>query len=254
MPVAPDGRARNGNSRGLPVFMLALLIGAGAHLAGLVLFHLEVPSATPAHAPAAFVHFTKAADAGQAQAMDQADAIWDPQMVYSPTPLNYASRAVAAAPTPAPHVFNADAGNIQLNLTEGDFHLLASSGNKAVAPSESLKSTRWDFMAGLGQTVNANPPPPARGAQLRVTPRQAGTDTQVMEVTWPASMAPKVGDVRWQPASFLLVFNETGLAGDPLLVNSSGTPAVDDDLRAKLRQWYNRHRLPAGYYSVEVAP
>jgi hypothetical protein len=250
---APDVRARNGQLHRVPAFLLALLAGVGLHLAALALFHFNIPSPAPRDTPAPFVHFTKAADADQDKLMRQADAIWDPRLVYTPTARNYAARPVEAAAQPSPRVFQGDAG-AALPSAKENINRIASSGVRPVSPSDALKPTQWDFLSAIGQTASASPQPPSHGPQLRVTPQQAGAEAAVMEVTWDASMTPKTSNARWQPASFLLVFSQTGLAGQPLLEHSSGVTEVDNDLSVKLRQWYSRHRLPAGYYSVEVGP
>lgn len=237
----------------MPVFLVALLVGVGLHLAGLALFRFDLAASVTPATPSPFVRFTKATDADQDKLMRQADAIWDPRLVYTPSARNYSSRPVVTAAQPAPRVFKADAGNALPNAKD-DFNRITTTGVRPVKPSDALKPTQWDFLSAMGQATSTNPPPAQHGPQLRVTPQQATSSTATLEVTWDASMTPKTNNARWQPASFLLVFNQTGLAGTPLLERSSGVTEVDNDLSLKLKQWYSRHRLPAGYYSIEVGP
>ncbi len=250
---APAAPSRNGNTSGAPIFLLALLVGVGTHLAGLALLHFNLATPNALTPPPPFVHFVKAVDEEQEKLMLEQEKVWDPRLVFTPTSRNYASRPITAAAQPQPRVFKGDAGNALPNPKDS-FNQLATSGIRPVAPSDALKPAQWDFLSGIGQAANASPLPAQHGPQLRVTPQSPGTDATVTEITWDAAQMPKTSNGRWQPASFLLVFNQIGLASPPLLERSSGVPEVDADLSAKLRQWYARHRLPAGYYSVEVGP
>ncbi len=250
---ATDARTRNGRAHGLPVFLLALLIGVGAHVAALGIFSVRISPPVPPEAPPSFINFTKAADPRQDKLMREAAEIFDPRNAYLPTDRNYASQDVRTAPPAQPLVFKADANNVVQAPTRQNFQLLRSSGSQPAVPDDALKPAPWDFMGALGRAPDASAKPAPHGALLRVIPQQSRAGASaVQQITWPADMAPKAGNARWQPATFTLVFQNIGLIGEPVIVTSSGVQAVDDDLRAKLKDWFRRHPLPAGYYTVEI--
>jgi hypothetical protein len=84
------------------------------------------------------------------------------------------------------------------------------------------------------------------------------------EETWPVTTAleqaaQKAGNSRWEPVTFLLIFDQAGLTAQPLLLknnygNSSGNIEVDEYLREHLDQEFRRHPLPAGVYEALVGP
>jgi hypothetical protein len=76
----------------------------------------------------------------------------------------------------------------------------------------------------------------------------------VQEFTWPQSMSPPSGVAFWNAATFMLLFDKSGLVGKPLLVNSSGLDAVDEDLLNKLQQQFSHQTFPAGSYNAIVGP
>ena len=118
----------------------------------------------------------------------------------------------------------------------------------------------WIF---LGQAPNPTAKLPPRGALLRVTrldPAAASTRAAgpaVLDETLSATIVPKSTqnlEALWGPATFLLLFSDTGSVGAPLLVNSSGIDAVDDDWRNWLDDNFRRHPLPPGTYQAVVGP
>ncbi len=254
----PPSRPRNGRAHGLPIFLLALLIGVGAHIAVLTVFSLHVTPPMPPEAPPSSVNFyARAGDAEQDKLMREEAEIFDPRNIYLPVSHNNSARDVGTTPPLQPLVFKADAGQALPSHDDerGNFHLLGSSGNQAATPGDALKPAPWTFMNALGMAPNTGVPLPAHGAQLRIVPEQSGPGTAgVRNVTWAADMAPKAGNAQWQPARFSILFTNIGMIGEPVMLKSTGVSAVDDDLRAKLKDWFGHHPLPPGSYSVEIGP
>jgi len=252
---APTAHPRNGRSHSLPIFFLALLIGVGAHAAALFLFTWKTAFPASPPAPRAFVHFTKASNPEQDKIRSQEAEIFDPQLLYSPTARNYATREVGNNPSPQPRVFTADASQALPTPSAENFSLRGSSNSQSATPADALKPASNNFLGAFGQTTPTGSALPARGALLRIQPQQTGAGAPAAkDITWPTTMAPKAGNVLWQPATFNLLFVPTGLMGEPTTEISSGVQAVDDDLRAKLKDYFSHHSLPPGYYTIQIGP
>jgi len=261
LPAVPT---RNGRSAGMPVFLLALLIGGSLHLGLLILFHFKVAPATAGSAPrpAPFIHFNPDSPALRQQL---AQFQFSPEQPYLSAEKSFSAQAQPHTTAPSNPVF--DAFTVQPALSEVDFHQPNQAAPVATEPANALKPTQWDLLNSIGQAPTPGAKLQARGAFVRITQLQAAlgqTGGDVVELVWPTDLAPPTGNGNWQPVSFLLHFNATGLAGEPVLETgfdplSQGTAPNDADvnkfLLEKLRDWYTKHPpLPAGFYNAVVGP
>jgi hypothetical protein len=251
---------RNGRARGVPVFLLALLVGVGLHLAVLTTLHITLAPALAQDAPAAaFVSYLPPPTAAEIAAQGEPIPLFDPELLYFPNPHNFSAQNRPEPLAQPPATFAAFPPDV--TLPKENFHLLAASPGPAATPDETLQPRQWDILSSLGQAATTAQPFAAVGAHLQVLRLDSGATAQPtpQQFTWPVENAPQAGKVRWGPAKFLLTFNASGLVDESLLSSSVGSRVeglvdVDDDLRNELRDWFSHHPLPAGAYQVIIAP
>jgi len=238
---------------------LALLLGLGLNILFFGLFRIAAPPVSPVKFPPVYVHYAGAAGAITDAALSEQAELFDSEPLFLPTPWNFAARSFAAKPVrPQPFAdFPADPPkDEQFSLPPN-----ASAGN--LDPVAALRPGQWVFLSVLGQAPNPAAKLPPRGALLRVTRLDSAAASSnpaslvVLDETLSPAIVPKSTqnlEALWGPATFLLLFSGTGSVGEPLLVNSSGIDAVDDDWRNWLDDHFRRHPLPPGTYQAVVGP
>ncbi len=262
--LPPSTRLRNGRPSGPPVFLLALLLGGSLHFGVLMLFHFTVVPAAPghAHSPTPYIHFNPDSPALQTLVTQ---AQFSPEQIYLSSEKSFSAQALPRATAPLHPVF--DSITVQPASTEVDFNQPDHATPMAAGPSDALKPTQWDLLSNIGQAPTPDTKLTARGALVRITRLETldQPNSPVIELTWPPNLAPPTGNGNWQPVSFLLRFNASGLAGEPVLepgfdtLSQSNSPSdadVNKFLREKLRDWYTTQHppLPPGLYDAVVGP
>jgi hypothetical protein len=246
---ATDLPDHHGHPRGLPAFLLALLIAVGAHLGVFALLRWPAPPAPAPRELPALVHYVQAGNAGQAQAMSEAETFSDPELLYTLTRRAALTPATLPQTTLQPYALQPTADEVDRTLGQ-----ISTAPALTAHAADALKPEQWDALHSMGQSPSTRAPLPARGARLRVT--MAGARS-VKDITWPPELAPDAGGSLWQPANFLLLFNAAGLVGEPQLdsvAKADENPKVDEDIRKKLSDYFRLHPLPPGSYTVEIGP
>jgi hypothetical protein len=260
-PPALGSPPRNGAPRPRPFFLLALLLGLGLNILFFGLFRIATPLVAPVKFPPVYVHYAGATGAIADAALSEQAELFDSESLFLPTPWNFASRSFDVKPL-RPQPF-ADFPTSIESPAEANFTLKADAPAGNLDPVAALRPGQWIFLGVLGQAPNPTAKLPPRGALLRVTrldPAAASTRAAgpaVLDETLSATIVPKSTqnlEALWGPATFLLLFSGTGSVGEPLLVNSSGIDAVDDDWRNWLDDNFRRHPLPPGTYQAVVGP
>jgi hypothetical protein len=257
----PHGSDRNGTARARPYFLFAIIAALLAHVVGIGLFRIIGAPDNPVRFPPVYVHYANTAGLTADPALSEQALLFDSEPLFLPTPLNYAFRPRSSEPVHLQPIFADYSPNIT-PPSEKDFRLQADASAGNLGPLAALRPGQWNFLAAFGQAADHSAQLPPRGALLRVTRLAIGADPDrnpagrvVLEQTWSATDAPNAGQASlWGPATFLLVFTDSGTIGEPLLINSSGLFSVDDDLRMKLDAYFRSHPLPAGTYQAVVGP
>ncbi|MGA2053276.1 MAG: hypothetical protein ABSH19_08195 [Opitutales bacterium] len=251
----PSSHRTHGSTRTRPYFLFAIIIALIAHIVGLGLICITGAPGVPVRFPPAYVHYASNAGLRADAALREQALLFDSEPLFLPTPWNYASRAGLSQPVRLAPLFADYVANVTAP-SQSDFPLQASAPGD-LDPLAALQPGRWNFLAVFGQASDHSAKLAPRGALLRVVRLDAGAGpagSVVIEQTWPAAEAPDAGQSLWGPATFQLVFTETGAVGAPLLINSSGLYTVDDALRAKLDAYFRRQPLPAGTYQAIIGP
>jgi hypothetical protein len=271
LAVAPPTHGnlpRNGQPRTWPYFRVALLLGLLLHVAGLGLFRITADPPKPLQFPHVYVTYANTPDhAADTTLSDQAD-LFDTEPLFLPTRLNFASRSGLVQAVRPPTIVWPAASVVDVpQPKQNDFLPEDEGSSRNFKPIAALQPGRWAFLGVFGQDSAHGPKLAARGAFLRVVRLDPGVSTAgstpagpvVLEEAWPAAKAPKsTQDLKalWGPASFLLLFTNTGVVGQPLLVDSAGPglDSVDDELRALLDERFRQHPLPPGTYEATISP
>ena len=260
-PPAHGGAPRNGASRSRPFFLYALLLALALNTVFFGLFRITAPPSVPVKFPPAYVRYLGSSNATTDAVLNEQALLLDSEPLFLPTSWNFASRPFVARPL-RPQPFADFPAQVQ-PPTENQFRLPTDTSAGNISPIAALRPGQWIFLSALGQAANPAAKLPERGALLRVTRLDSGSPSTgaatpvVLDETWPVAAAPKSTQnlpALPGPATFLLLFSYTGSVGEPLLVNSSGIFAVDDDLRERLDAWFHRHPLPPGTYQAVVGP
>ena len=247
--------ARNSRPHGWTAFTLALALGTAIQFGALMLFRPTIGVFKPPQGarPTAHIPSTEAS-----QFLLEKATLSDPSSLYMITPQSFAARTAAPAAAQPQHTLSPFALQPTPDDVGRDMGKLAAAPPSAAAPTDALKQPQWNSLSTLGSATGTKASLPERGAQLSI--RESGAvalgsqDAQSTSLTWPANMAPDAGGARWGVGEFMLMFTPEGLSGLPQLQSSTGVPRVDEDLRQKLADYFRRHPLAPGYYTVEIGP
>jgi len=267
-PAASGHPLRNDQPRTWPYFRVALLLGLLLHVAGLALFRITADPPRPLRFPSVYVTYANAPSQAADNPLSDQALLFDTEPLFLPTQRNFASRSgLMQAVRPPTIVWPAASIVDAPQPKQGDFLPEDQGAGRNIKPIAALQPGRWAFLGAFGQDSSHGPKLTARGAFLRVvrldpgasTAASAPTGPAVLEETWPADKAPKSTQelkALWGPASFLLLFTNTGVVGQPLLVDSAGPglDAVDDELRALLDARFRQYPLPPGTYEATISP
>jgi len=234
---------------------LALLLGLGLNVLFFGLFRIATPSVAPAKFPPVYVHYAGATGASSDAALNEQAELFDSEPLFLPTPWNFAARSFATKPM-RPQPFSDFTAKTP---EDGNFSLPSNISVDNHDPVAALRPGQWLYLGVLGQAPNPTAKLPPRGALLRTTRIDTGASAGpvVLDETLSVAAVPNSTQnlaALWGPATYLLLFSGTGSVGVPLLVNSSGIDAVDDDWRNWLDDHFRRHPLPPGTYQAVVGP
>jgi hypothetical protein len=258
--VAPP--PSKGGPRGRPFFLQALLAGVLIYGLVLALVGVKNPSVDPVRFPPVYVHYSNSPTAAAGAALREQALLFDSEPLFLPTTWNYASR-LARPQNVRPRPVFPDYTTQVKPPGEAPLRLQSRLFATDTTPLAALQPGQWDVFNVFGLAPSLAPPLPARGALLRVTRFDAGAAAAnpvaplVLEESWAPAEAPRSTQnlqALWGPATFLVLFSATGEVGQPLLINSTGIYAVDDDLRARLDARFRRHPLPPGTYQAVIGP
>lgn len=250
--------------RGRPFFQLALLAGLLLYVVAVSVVRINTPAIEPVRFPPVYVHYSIGPTAAAGAALREQALLFDSEPLFLPTTWNFASHAahpLKISPRPVFPDFPAHVDPTGQDNPGGVF--AQNSVRPEVSPLTTLQPGQWDVLGVFGQAPSLAPRLPERGAFLQVTRLDSSNDPAarpgrlVLEEIWSAAEAPKSTlnlQALWGPATFLVLFSDTGPVGEPLLVNSSGIYAVDDDLRARLDARFRHRPLPPGTYQVVIGP
>lgn len=119
-------------------------------------------------------------------------------------------------------------------------------------PVDSLRSVERADLAFSLARGDLDPLPLGRRF-ARVEAVLANTGRVVLQFDVPSS--PGAPDVDWQPLEMMSAVARSGLVGDIVVTNSSGTEVVDAFLRAYLQDTMRLgQRLPRGFYVIRIGP
>jgi hypothetical protein len=247
---------------------VALLLGLLLHVAGLGLFRITADSPKPVPFPPVYVNYANAPGRAADNPLQDQALLFDTEPLFLPTPSNFASRSGLVQAVRPPAIVWPAASVVDVpQPKQYDFLPVDQGSGRNFKPIAALQPGRWAFLGVFGQDSARGPKLAARGAFLRVVRLDPGTSTAgsapagpvVLEESWSAAKAPKSTQelkALWGPASFLLLFTNTGVVGQPLLMDSAGPglDAVDDELRVLLDQRFRQQPLPPGTYEATISP
>lgn len=261
-PPPPATSLRNGRPAGPPVFLLALVLGLSLHLGVLVLFRFTLTPTKPVATPSApQIHFN--ADSPALRAL-MAQAQYSPEQTFLTTEKSFSGPTLPLTTSSSHPVF--PPYNVQPTHDEVDILQPVHTSPAAANPGDVLKPTQWDLLSTIGQAPNPGVKPKTRGAFVRITRITTfnQSSSTPVDLEWPPNLAPATGAASWQPVSFLLHFDATGLASEPVLMagldamahnNTPNDAEVNNFLREKLKAWFTQHPpLPPGNYEAVIGP
>ncbi len=249
--------ARNGRPHGAPIFLLAIVLGIGAHVAVLTLFNFTVLKPQTSEVPAPGVRYIQSADQSQAEVMRDEARFSDPRILYSITPTENAVGPTPPAVAGVKPMYSPYPLDLAANF-DGGMKILSPQAGPPATPTEALNTTALDVLHTMGGTANTGSVLARRGAQLRIARLPDGgagaAAGAATEVTWPEDMAPDSGTAIWSSVSFQVMVDATGTAGPLQMKSSSGIGKVDTDLGAKLKNWLQQNHQKPGWYLIEIGP
>jgi len=258
----------------LAALMLVALIALVAGVALLVSI-VRLPAPQPRHpqaGAAASLNLARLDKNQRDQILNEEARLFDPAPLFLPTPRN-ASQIDAAAGARHEPGESLPPIDPRYVYPEGTFAITFPDpypGPAQLAEALDYGLTPTPY-APFGRLDHPEKPLAARMAQLEVVQMKTGRTlltlplVQTSTTAAPAASAALVAtawnaalaDPDWKPVEFLVTLDVAGLVGSPALVQSSGSPEVDDFFANYLVQTLRigaRRELGAGFYLLRIGP
>jgi hypothetical protein len=229
-----------------------LILAAGVHVVGLVLFRVDGIQAETTEADYSFASlpWMGGAEADVELLREQA-YLFDSAPLFLPTRWNSASlptvRALELKPPDLFELFPA-----RFSYGEADFGSRAIEAKVPVLNLATLDTLDSATRIPFGRDRVEQPRLSPRFALLEV--RLPGSPEVVLAEPVGAEGAPRAGRQLWAPAEFYLHVEQVGVVGELVLLAGSGVEEVDLFLREEIRRLLRARMLDGGYYRVLAGP
>ncbi len=237
-----------------PVAWLTLIMGLFVHWVAFFVITLKVPEFRIQEPDESFVRYLDMSEPAVAQFVYEASLLADSRSLFLPTPLNYAWGQLDSRKY-------LDQQPLQL-LEPVEMALVIEpdqildqpfEGVAAIQATDLLDKAHWNYFDTLSMSDRQVPTLTSRFASLEVRDKQTGQLILSNVLDERDAQFPE-GVEFWRPVSFVVIANEIGMFGEPLLIRTSGQPPVDQFARNYIQQLAKRWVFKRGYYEVIFGP
>lgn len=236
------------------VWVAGIAIAAAVHGVGLLLFHPRSEWGEPSSDH----HGSRIMLVGPGFLEEGNDSLWEYALLRDSEPLFLPTRWNNSQALPAPALYRRPADlfapySPKWSYAENDFGLREEVFQTPVRTAmETYRQWQDPVLTTFGHRDVGVPVLPPRQARLAFT-LPTGEVLRIADVRMEET--PSELNQLWLPAEFTLQVGNIGLIGEPVLVLSSGSEAVDRFLRGALRRELLDQGLPpSGYYRILAGP
>jgi len=237
---------------GLSSFKIASALGGLLYLLGFFCISITPPAESYERMSQSFVNYSSPRGQQHDRIIHDQMMFFDTEPLFLPTSWNYASRVIehVLEDYEAP-LFEAFPAALTL-----DIQALEPSTEKPdqaiTSPLDTLKLTFWDHFSTFGMEARLAPSLAPRSGYLEIVDLDSGQKVRSEQLS--RKLMEWSDQPLWSPIEFLVVIDQAGPVGSPLLQKGTGSDDIDNTLKNLITQPFFLADLAPGYYKLTIGP
>ena len=251
--MSNESKKKVGKSLGISLIAQgAIIIGVSIHLLGFLTFTVQSPSDERVKFSLPYVQYPSPEEKKHNQLLREQAELYDSAPLFLPTTWNYVTNVeVFALEVDNASLFPAYAE--EWTISDEMLKPIIGNGNSTITRArDSLKYEYWDLYSTFGEEKLPVNWIPGRAGYVEIY------DMLDYKIVTSETLPDKINALSvlplWTPLEFLLTIDKLGPIGEPMLLQGSGSEAIDAILRDYLSEPVFGARLRPGYYKVTIGP